>query len=106
MSRQGSSDPMRRSAPPPPAPGATGNSLKRTVKKSPSHTSAAKRESAPNPGRASQQTGQQIDQQVGQDQLQGRYMSLERNYGNLKDLTKKGKGTSEAAMHISRCIDN
>lgn len=91
MSHQGSSNPTRRSAPPPPAPGAAGNSLKRPAKKSPSHTSVVKRESLPSPGRANQQTGQQLGQQVGQDQLQGRYMSLERNYGNLKDLTKKGK---------------
>ena len=90
MSHQGSSNPIKRSAPPPPAPGAAGNSLNRPVKKSPSHTSVVKRESLPNPGRADQQTGQH-GQHVGQDQLQGRYMSLERNYGNLKDLTKKGK---------------
>ena len=123
MDQQGSGHPSRRSAPPPPAPGSAANSLKRPVKKSPSHSSVLKSPShtsvqkspshhssvqkspshasvSKSPSHSSVQrndhvqhsgrSSQELSGQVNQEQLRVRHLSLEKNYENLKILTKKG----------------
>lgn len=90
MSQQGTGRPIKRSAPPPPAPSA-GNSLKRPVKKSPSHTSSLTNELQKSAG---------AGQQLGQDHLQMKHLSLERNYESLKGLTKKGMDMPSSHLSV------
>lgn len=83
-SHPGPGHPRRRSAPPPPVmdSGAAGtSSLKRPLRKSPSHSLGQKSE-------LQQPEGSR--QQHNYEQLQVKFFTLEKNYGNLKQLTKKG----------------